>query len=199
MRLIKTIIQYIYSSLSPSPEKRLRRRLIRLNWSDFEIYITEMFTRYGYYKAYRTGRDGPDGGKDVVIEHHDKRYLVQCKHWTRDQVGITLLREFYAVILENGADGGYFVTLAGYTLPALKYASNKPIRLISLDTLIDWERQSQLALMDLAEIEIHDPLTPRCNAGVMKVKREARTGYFWGCGEWPECYCRKNEKIKVGK
>lgn len=197
MRILIILFRLIYTILTPSQEKRFRRKLLRMKWSRFEIYVTDMFTRYGYDKAYRTGRDGPDGGKDVVIEHEDKRYLVQCKHWTHEQVGVALVREFYAVIVENGAAGGYFITLSGYTIPAMKYARNKPIRLISLDDLVIWEGLVCNNASILPEIQINDPQAPRCKSGVMKVKRAGKTGTFWGCGEWPECYCRKKLKVNV--
>lgn len=192
MRLLNIVIKYIYSLLVPTPEDRLRRKLIDMRWFDFEEYTADMFGRFGYSHVRRTGRDGPDGGKDVVIEHGDKRYLVQCKHWTKEPVGITLLREFYAVLLENGANGGYFVTLAGYTQPARAYARNKEIRLVSMTTLIYWEKLHRLGNMSLDRIEINNPCAPRCKSGVLKVRRNSQRGPFWGCGEWPDCYCKAN-------
>lgn len=194
MRWLLNLIQSYLKSLEPTPEALLRQHLIGLSWSNFENYVANMFHQYGYDRVYRTGRDGPDGGKDVVIEHQDKRYLVQCKHWTQEQVGITLLREFYAVMVENGADGGYFVTMAGYTEPAITYANNKAIRLVSLNTLLYWEQLARQGQMVLSKIEIKDPQAPRCDSGVMKVRKKGPHGSFWGCGEWPECYCKGHQR-----
>lgn len=194
MRWLKTLIQFVRKALAPDPEAHIRRMLYSMRWSDFEIYITDMFHRFGYADVKRTGFDGPDGGKDVVIEHHGKRYLVQCKHWTRDLVGVTLLREFYAVMVENGADGGYFITMAGFTNPAQEYAGNKPIKLVNVNTLLSWEVLAKQNKMTLSKIKIRDPLTPRCESGVMRVWKQGPYGSFWGCGVWPECYCRDNQR-----
>ena len=174
-----------------TPEQRVSSFIINMRWLEFEQYISRLLQKVGYNQVIVTGRDGPDGGKDIVIQHADKRYLVQCKHWTQELVTVRLLREFYAVMTENGASGGYFVTLLGFTPAARDYVKNKPIKLVTLPTLVDWHRLIETNKATLKTVEIHDPQAPRCAAGILKKKRTGAKGDFWGCGEWPMCACKE--------
>jgi restriction system protein len=105
-------------------------------------------------------------------------------------VGVSLVREFYAVMVENGAQGGYFVTLRGFTPAAIEYASNKAIKLVDLNILVQWHRLVETRRVSLKAVEVEDPQAPRCESGVMKVKRTGPKGVFWGCGMWPKCLCK---------
>jgi restriction system protein len=44
-----------------------------------------------------------------------ERFLVQCKHWRKEQVGVTVARELNGVMAAAGAQGGYVVTGGRFT------------------------------------------------------------------------------------
>ena len=53
---------------------------------------------------------GLDVGVDLGLTKNGERYLVQCKHWRKRQVGVTVVRELNGVVSAQGAHGGFVVT-----------------------------------------------------------------------------------------
>jgi HJR/Mrr/RecB family endonuclease len=77
-----------------------------LSWREFEALIGEGFRRQGYTVTGNDGRRGPDGGVDLALVKRTERFLVQCKHWRRSSVGVTVIREFYGVMTARAVAGG---------------------------------------------------------------------------------------------
>src|SRR5665213_3316336 len=63
-----------------------------MSWRDFEKLVGEVFRRQGF-KVSGFGGQGPDGGVDLGLTKNGQRHLVQCKHWRKRQVGVTVVRE----------------------------------------------------------------------------------------------------------
>jgi restriction system protein len=57
----------------------------------FERLVGEAFRRQGY-AVEETGLGGADGGIDLILRKDSRRTLVQCKHWKRQQVGVSVVR-----------------------------------------------------------------------------------------------------------
>jgi restriction system protein len=67
----------------------LRRRLLdrqssldsirAMSWQDFEKLCGEVYRRKGF-AVQETGKDGPDGGVDLILRKGGEIWLVQCKH-----------------------------------------------------------------------------------------------------------------------
>jgi restriction system protein len=109
-----------------------------MSWSDFERLIGEGFRRRGYAVT-GFGGPGPAGGVDLGLMKNGERFLVQCKHWRKRQVGVTVVRELKGVIAAHGAHGGFLVTGGEFTKEAREFADSCKVRLIdgaSLDELI---------------------------------------------------------------
>ena len=100
----------------------------RLKWWQFEKLIVQAYQRQGYVTEWRGGgRRRPDGGVDILARGHGETVVVQCKHWRADsKVSVKAVRELGGVLKENKADRGIFITTAGYTDDALRYARNNP-------------------------------------------------------------------------
>src|ERR1700734_373084 len=82
---------------------------------------------------------GPDGGVDLGLTKNGQRYLVQCKHWRKRQVGVTVGRELNGVVSAQGAHGGFVVTGGEFSREALEFSKSSGIKLIdgpSLEELI---------------------------------------------------------------
>lgn len=131
---------------------------------------------------------GPDGGVDLTITREGERYLVQCKNWKTQSVGVPIIRELYGVVAAEGASGGVIVCSGSFTQDAIEFARGKPIELIGgprLTQLID-DVQKQKKVEPVTQ----DSPCPSC--GGTMVMRTARRGKaagssFWGCSRFPKC------------
>ena len=124
-----------------------RRRLVRgvtlsrglamiegKTWYDFEMLVGEAFRLQGYEVQER----GSGNGEIVAFElrRGDELYLVECKHWRKDTVGVATVREFYGVMTRSGAAGGFLITSGRYNDDAIAYAQDTHLELIDGDALV---------------------------------------------------------------
>ena len=185
----------LFAKASAAP----RAAVSGLDWRDFESLMGEVFRRDGYQVTERGG-SSPDGGVDLVLTKSKQRYLVQCKHWRTQQVGVTVVRELNGVIAAQGAAGGFVVTGGEFTREAREFANRTKIVLIcgdALEKLIGAVSASATPVSGehkeepRARLDRQDtPACPKC--GTSMVQREAKRGKhmgnsFWGCGQYPKC------------
>lgn len=100
--------------------------LERLSWREFENLVAEFFRRKGFMVEQRGGR-APDGGVDLVARIGEDRYLVQCKHWRVQRVGVAVVREICGVAAAEGAAGVFVVTSGTFTDEARKFVRENRI------------------------------------------------------------------------
>jgi len=107
-----------------------------LTWREFEQLVAEFFRRKGFSVEQRGDRD-PDGGVDVVASIGSDRYLVQCKHWRMQRVGVKVVREICGVAAAEGAAGVFVVTSGTFTDEARRFVDENriDIELIAGDQL----------------------------------------------------------------
>lgn len=80
-----------------------------LSWQRFEELVGEAYRRQGY-RVVENDRAGPDGGIDLVIRKEGKKYLVQCKQWRSQKVGVKVVREMFGLVAAEDATGGIIIT-----------------------------------------------------------------------------------------
>lgn len=110
-------------------QDRTGTALADLSWQEFELLVGEAFRRHGY-QVHEHGGSAPDGGIDLVLSKHGKRYLVQCKHWKAWKVGVKVVRELYGVMAAENADGGFVVTSGRFSQDAQAFTGGKHILLL---------------------------------------------------------------------
>ncbi|MGA0023923.1 MAG: restriction endonuclease [Burkholderiales bacterium] len=97
-----------------------------LSWREFEQLVGEFFRRKGFSVEHRGGRL-PDGGVDLVARIGDDSYLVQCKHWRVQRVGVAVVREICNVAAAEGAAGMFVVTSGSFTDEARRFVAENRI------------------------------------------------------------------------
>ena len=129
-----------------------RRRLVewttdlrRLDSSEFEWLVGEVFRREGW-TVRETGRpDGPDGNIDLDLTRDRQRKIVQCKRWTSRSVDVDEIRRFLGTLMREKLpeDAGIFVTLSSFTEQARQEAQQAGITLIDSRELggFNWTSQ----------------------------------------------------------
>jgi restriction system protein len=164
-----------------------------MSWRDFERLVGEVFRRQGFTVS-GFGGQGPDGGVDLGLTRNGQRFLVQCKHWRKRQVGVTVVRELKGVVSAQDAHGGFVVTGGEFTREARDFADSCGIKLIdgpALEDLIGGIPSRKSAADFGAAVSAQpNPMCPQC--GTAMIQRTAKKGQFagqpfWGCGRYPKC------------
>lgn len=164
------------------------RTIEGLSWQQFEQVIGEAFRTQGYSVS-ETGSQGADGGIDLTLHKDGEKYLVQCKHWRAQKVGVPVVRDFLGAMAAEGAVGGMVVTSGQFTQEASTFAEGRNIQLIDgrrLKTLLA-KHQATAAPGQSAP---QAPSCPMCQSAM--VQRIAKHGpnagnAFWGCSGYPGC------------
>ena len=102
---------------------------VATGWRELERLVGDMFRQRGF-KVTGFGGHGPDGGVDLGLSKGGERFLVQCKHWKKQQVGVTVVRDLYGIISAQRAHGGFVVTGGQFTREARELAKTCRIELI---------------------------------------------------------------------
>jgi restriction system protein len=106
-----------------------KANIAKLSWQEFEALVGEGFRHRGFQVTPRGGA-GPDGGVDLVLARGHERFLVQCKQWRAQQVGVSVVRELYGVMAAERVAGGYVVTSGTFTKDAKEFAAGRNIELM---------------------------------------------------------------------
>lgn len=171
--------------------QRVYADLAALSWVQFEQVIADAFRRHGYRVRETGGRNQADGGVDVVLQRDGETTIVQAKHWRRDRVGVTLVRELYGVQQAMHAHHAMFVVLGRYTADAQAFAAQTGVTLVDGEQLLKIIRAGlDGAPLVLPEPPPQVPSCPTCSS--VMVRRTAQRGAlagrdFWGCVQYPAC------------
>jgi len=170
----------------------LLQQLRSIDWFQFEKLIGLVYRKLGYDVARRGGAN-PDGGIDLIIQKDGQCAAVQCKRWKAWRVGVKQVREFLGALTDAGIQQGRFITLCGYTSPAMQFAKKNGIEIVN---------EAELALMLESTDARLDPevldllrdkrkFCPKCEREmVIRVAERGPDpgGKFWGCSGFPRCH-----------
>ncbi|SDU36862.1 restriction endonuclease [Halopseudomonas salegens] len=178
----KKLLQRVNTASQPA------RTIDGLSWRQFEQVIGEAFRTQGYSVS-ETGSQGADGGIDLTLHKDGEKYLVQCKHWRAQKVGVPVVRDFLGAMAAEGAVGGMVITSGQFTSEAKAFAEGRNIQLIDgskLKTLLAKHNPTT----EPEQPTSTTPFCPLCQSAM--VKRTARRGpnagnAFWGCSKYPGC------------
>jgi Restriction endonuclease len=172
-----------------------------LSWRQFESIVGEAFRRRGY-SVVENAVDVADGGIDLELRKDGERFVVQCKQWKQQTVGVKPVRELAGVIASTQAAGGFFVASGRYTEEARRFASSVSIELIDGEALAEMIQGLQKAEPHLLQTSggfratttwsngTDVPKCPSCGSEMVgrTAKRGANAGsQFWGCSQYPRC------------
>lgn len=160
--------------------------LEKMSWQEFEGLVAETFRRQGY-RVVERGGDGPDGGVDVELHMGSDKYLVQCKQWKSQKVGVATVRELYGVMTAERAVGAFVVASGSFTDEAKSFADGRAIKLFDARKLRSMIGQVPSAA---PAAEQTMPACPKCGSEMVRrtAKKGANAGnQFWGCSRFPTC------------
>ena len=106
-----------------------------MGWNQFELMAADGFRQRGY----TVSETGGGGGRsvDMVLTRGQEHFLVDCKPWRSNAVGVAPLRELQGLMATRGAVGGFVLTSGIFTPEAIHFAEGRNIQLIDGAALRD--------------------------------------------------------------
>jgi restriction system protein len=174
-----------------------------MGWHQFELLAAEGFRQRGYVVS----ETGGSGGRpvDMVLARGPERFLVNCKPWRANAVGVAPLRELQGLMAARGAVGGFVLTSGVFTPEALRFGEGCGIQLIDGTQLRDLlharEEKTVPVIIRRAEPFLDTTLSPSAwhlrnqpcpLCGGAMVEREQPQGPWagrrvLGCSHYPLC------------
>ena len=162
-----------------------------LHWQKFEELVEAYYRDHGF-RTYRQLETGSDGGVDIRLSNNrGERYLVQCKQWLNQSIGVKIMKELYGIVAAEGATGGIAITSGSYTRGAREFAQGVSVALIDGRGLQQMLGDRVATVSDSSKSPTtSSPACPRCGSAL--VLRTARRGAhagseFHGCSSFPKC------------
>ncbi len=109
----------------PMRTEEVLQKMRKLTWDQFSAEIEVALLRDGFAVKRIDMQEA-----DFHITADGKTALVSCRRWKVPNTGIEPLRELHKAVVREGVDEGYYVTAGEYTDNALKFASEKKLKLI---------------------------------------------------------------------
>lgn len=186
----KTLIDYIERKFRMKKGEQWRSDRDMLAWlrgispNDFEHYVADLFTKYGYRTRVVGGKS--DGGIDVIATKDGVDHFIQCKKFITSKVPVGAVRDFYGAVADRPANGkAYFITTNVFTHEAEQFATDKPIELIDQFELIKMVRKSDISVGSESNKAILSEKCPECGGNLLR--RKGKYGSFFGCSNYPKC------------
>lgn len=185
------------SSINIQPVYMSLELIQSIEWKRFEELCKAYIEIKGGNKA-KTTWVGANGGVDLGLykEGSDKSTaLIQCKAWSTKKVGIGPVREFYEMMVAEGAKNGIFMITHVYSQEAIAFAKGKKLLLLSgnglIQDILNMPEDQQAHLLEVAtEGDYLTPSCPKCDIKLVRRKASKSKGSaneFWGCKNHPIC------------
>lgn len=113
---------------SPVPDVS-RNSLLDMPWPEFAALVGGYFRRRGY-QVMDTAAAESDAGLELEVGKDGGRYLVQCKRWRAERVGVDGVQDLLAALSQCAAAGGFVVTAGSFTPGAFRFTEGRNVALI---------------------------------------------------------------------
>lgn len=118
-------------------------QLFNIKPRQFEELMAELLTNRGF--QVELTKQTRDGGYDIIALYKvadlgTMKWLVECKRFTREKVGIEVIRSFKEVIQSNNVNRGIIATTSYFTADAIKKKQETPYLLdfLDKDAILKW-------------------------------------------------------------
>jgi restriction system protein len=189
-----------------------REQLKGIQWRDFEWLMVMLFDLEGY-EVKLNSEIGPhgealaDGGVDLIVKKDGKTYVVQCKQWRTELVGVDVVRQTLGAKLVEGADGAIVVTSGEFSRQASDLKEKREdlelwdgagivSKLKQHEERLKKEgegfaRESLSRVTEMltgkareADNRIEVPRCERCGGRMILKQKQGTTNRFWACSNY---------------
>lgn len=105
-----------------------------LRGRNFEKALARLYSDTGY--TVRITKGSGDEGVDLILWKDEKKIVVQCKGHKKP-IGVSVIRDLYGAMMHFEANSAILACPAGFTIGVKKFATDKPIQLISATDLVE--------------------------------------------------------------
>ena len=105
-----------------------------INWKSFEK-ITKFTLKKMDFEIIEESPTGKDNGVDLIVQKDDKIRLVSVKK-LRNKVTSSIIKEIFATAISRKIKYAIVVSFSGFTEPAIIFAKENNILLLSLDEIM---------------------------------------------------------------
>lgn len=110
------------SRADPEPAVEIRS----MKWANVQLLLAEGFRIQGFVVKEIGGESA-----DMVLLKEERKYLVDCRHWSSAEVGADAAGRLYGAMGRLEARGGFVVTAGKFTPDAFEFARGLNVELIS--------------------------------------------------------------------
>jgi hypothetical protein len=107
---------------SPDPTLEIRA----MKSANLLLLLAEAFRLQGFLVKEIGGESA-----DMVLLKGERKYLVDCRHWSAHEVGANAAGQLYGAMGRLDAKGGFVVTAGRFTPDALEFARGLNVQLIA--------------------------------------------------------------------
>jgi restriction system protein len=107
-----------------------------LSHGQFENLVAETYGRLGYLVLEHSTFE-EDQGIDLVLRKSANLYLVRCRNWQRNEIGLETARKMYSIMYDRQASGVIIITSGTFSRDAHRFAADKPIELVDGRQLVE--------------------------------------------------------------
>lgn len=100
-----------------------------MRWREFEALIGRAFELQGYHMN-EPGTAGSDASVDLLMRKERQTYVVHCKAWRSEKVGVDTVQAARAAMQAHGAVGGFVLSAGRFSREAAAVASGYNIRAV---------------------------------------------------------------------
>lgn len=126
-----------------------------MRWREFEALIGRAFELQGYHMN-DAGAAGSDASIDLPMRKERQTFLVHCKPWRAEKVGIETVQAVRAAMQARGAVGAFVLSSGRFSREASVAASGFNIRLVdgpALQVLLQQGRAARSEPVNVAPLE----------------------------------------------
>lgn len=107
-----------------------------LTWREFEYYVAYIFEKKGFHVIVN-GADGGggDGNIDVIAKKRFKKYLIQCKHYTKP-IDVSEVRKIIGTGVIHKGSKVFIYTTSNFTKPAIEEAKRGKAVLMDCEDIV---------------------------------------------------------------
>lgn len=100
--------------------------ILAMKWANVQLLLAEAFRLQGFFVKEIGGELA-----DMVLLKEERKYLVDCRHWSAQEVGANAAGRLYGAMGRLDAKGGFVVTAGKFTPDALEFARGLNVELIA--------------------------------------------------------------------
>lgn len=122
-----------YENAQRDYQRSLKEYWLSLRGVEFEESLAQLYSNLGY--AVEITKGSGDEGVDLFLQKDEKVIVVQCKGHEKP-IGVGAIRDLYGAMIHFEANSAVLACPSGFTIGVERFATDKPIQLISATDLV---------------------------------------------------------------